>query len=227
MDDAALAREILYMTDMYTDDLYQLEGAMRLRFPVSRLVLDPERFADDEQEPMAARGMGVIYTVTSQLAKLRDAPSAEERTALISAYYDPHHAALTNMVDDALAAHDACMIFDCHSFPKNALPYELKNASIERPEICIGSDPFHTTPELTNTLLSFFEGRGYSVAENNPFAGAITPLKVYGKDDRVKSVMFEIRRDLYMDEKNGHKTNGYNQTKRDIADALTLAITCV
>jgi hypothetical protein len=40
-------------------------------FPVSRLVVDPERFVDDATEPMAACGMGVIYTQTSQRMPLR------------------------------------------------------------------------------------------------------------------------------------------------------------
>jgi hypothetical protein len=35
------------------------------RSPVPRLVVDPERFADDSLELMAERGMGVIYTKTA------------------------------------------------------------------------------------------------------------------------------------------------------------------
>lgn len=65
LDDAALGSELLRMTDAYTDELFPLtpvEGA-RLVFPVSRLVCDVEQFPTDENEPMAARGMGTIYKV--------------------------------------------------------------------------------------------------------------------------------------------------------------------
>lgn len=41
------------MTDHYCDDLYDTGGKM-IRFPVSRLVCDPERFRDDSEEIMAS-----------------------------------------------------------------------------------------------------------------------------------------------------------------------------
>ena len=46
------------MTDHYTDELFHEpnDDVRRLLFPVSRLLVDPERFADDELEPMTAVG---------------------------------------------------------------------------------------------------------------------------------------------------------------------------
>ena len=63
----SLRRELLRMTDWFTDDLFALpaQQAIAIRFPVSRLVVDPERFLDDAQERMAERGMGVLYTRTA------------------------------------------------------------------------------------------------------------------------------------------------------------------
>jgi N-formylglutamate deformylase len=76
LDDADLNNELLRMTDAYTDELFPLtsvEGA-RSGFPVSRLVCDVERFPRDENEPMAARGMGAIYIRTSKGDVLRTQP---------------------------------------------------------------------------------------------------------------------------------------------------------
>ncbi len=53
------------MTDAHTERLFHVEGASRIVFSVSRLLVDPERFADDGKEQMAERGMGVIYTTTA------------------------------------------------------------------------------------------------------------------------------------------------------------------
>ena len=55
-----LERELLLMTDRYTDALFALprDVAVAVAFPVSRLVVDPERFPDDAVEPMARKGMG-------------------------------------------------------------------------------------------------------------------------------------------------------------------------
>jgi len=52
--------ELLSMTDAYTDELFP-ESYKRIVFPYSRLVCDVERFREDE-EMMAERGMGAIYT---------------------------------------------------------------------------------------------------------------------------------------------------------------------
>ncbi len=76
LSDAELDLELTRMTDAHTDHLFALEGATRVVFPISRLVVDPERFEDDALEPMAARGMGVLYTHTSQRTPLRDAAVA-------------------------------------------------------------------------------------------------------------------------------------------------------
>jgi N-formylglutamate deformylase len=56
------------MTDHFTQALFAQScgEAIVVRAPVSRLVVDVERFADDVQETMAARGMVAIYVVTSQ-----------------------------------------------------------------------------------------------------------------------------------------------------------------
>jgi N-formylglutamate amidohydrolase len=64
LDDAALNHELLRMTDAYMDELFPITPfeTGRVVFPVSRLICDVERFPSDEDEPMAARGMGVFYT---------------------------------------------------------------------------------------------------------------------------------------------------------------------
>ena len=60
LSDDALQQELLHMTDAYTDELFSLPHAATVRYPVSRLVADPERFADDAEEVMTKVGMGVI-----------------------------------------------------------------------------------------------------------------------------------------------------------------------
>ena len=70
-----LETELIAMTDRYTDELFdtttRLGGSMLVN-QASRLVMDPERFPDDDDEPMSKKGMGVVYTHTSDGRKLRD-----------------------------------------------------------------------------------------------------------------------------------------------------------
>src|ERR1700722_20212444 len=80
-----LDHELLAMTDRYTDELFALPStlATTVAFPVSRVVVAPARFTDDEREPMAQKGMGVIYTRTSSGRPLRRSPSTAQRRHLL------------------------------------------------------------------------------------------------------------------------------------------------
>ncbi len=204
VDDAQLGQELLRMTDHFTDELFLVPPAVAtpVVYLVSRLVCDPERFPEDAEEPMAARGMGVIYTQRHDLGPLRERPTPSEREALLDRYYRPHHRALEDVTAASLAAHGRCLVIDCHSFPGTPLPYETDPA---RPDICIGTDQFHTPRVLRDAALSAFRAAGLEVAVDRPFAGAMAPASYYEKDRRVSAVMIEVNRSLYMDEETGER----------------------
>ena len=186
----ALAYEVDAMTDHHTDRLFDLPGAHRCVFPVSRLVVDPERFIEDSMESV---GMGVVYTHTSSGKPLRHI-SPGQRQRLIDQYYHPHHQQLTTMVKDVLDIHGQCLIIDCHSFPAKPLDYETDHC---RPDVCIGTDAFHTQPELEALLVNLFQEYGYSVTINSPFSGSLVPMCFYQKEPRIQSIMVELNRGLY------------------------------
>ncbi len=117
-----------------------------------------------------------------------------------------------------LESYGKCLIIDGHSFFESPLPYE-NDQSVNRPDICIGTDDFHTPGEVEAELSSFFISRGYSVAVNRPFAGAIVPGKYYKKNKRVQSVMIEINRRLYINQDASIK-ECYGKLKGDINDAV-------
>ena len=190
-----LADEQLKMTDRYCDELFT--GYDSVVFPVSRLICDPERFRDDAQEAMSRVGMGSIYIKTSSGAALRKL-THEEREGLLRRYYDPHHARLTAGVEQKLQTHRRCLIVDGHSFHPSPLPYE-PDQDPNRPDFCIGTDPFHTPEGLAALAVDFLQWRGFSVSLNRPYAGSLVPLKYYRRDRRVLSLMIEINRSLYMD----------------------------
>lgn len=224
---AEMEQEKLRLTDMYTDELYQLPGAERAVFPVSRFLVDAERFDDDALESMAARGMGALYTVTTDLKPLRPQPSAGRRAELMSRYYDPHHESLNQWADRVLAAHGRGLLVDCHSYPSRVLPYELETTPRLRPQIGIGTDSFHTPPALGKAVVSGFERRGYEVGLDSPFAGTLTPGRHYGKSQNIHAFMIEVRKDLYMNEQTGAKLETFSKVRADITEILKSAISAV
>jgi N-formylglutamate deformylase len=168
-------------------------------FPVSRLVVDPERFSEDSQEPMSQVGMGATYTKVSLRQPLREQPTQGKRQELLERFSHPHHQKLTEVVEGALLANKRCLIIDGHSFPALPLPYEL-NQTAFRPDFCLDTDDFHTPEELVARVETIFESCGYSTARDQPFSGTIVPMKHYRKDRRVQSLMIEINLWLYLGE---------------------------
>lgn len=217
-DERGLAKELLRMTDAWTEELVAgvTVSATRIVFPVSRLVVDVERFPDDQDEPMAARGMGAMYTRLSTGEPLRH-PDPAQRAVLMDRWYRPHHAMLTAAVDAALEAHGRCLIVDVHSFSSVPLPHE-PDQDPERPEICIGTDVFHSPFDGDEDARRIGTDAGFaSVALNRPFAGSIVPSKHWHRTPAVRSAMLEVRRDLYMDQETGQQRPDFDRVADQVA----------
>lgn len=214
-----LSRELLLMTDHFTDELFapQIEGFDCLQFPVSRLLVDPERFESDKVEIMSAVGMGCIYERTHDGRSLKSAHQIREE--LLTKFYRPHHLEFQSKVSSILDENDTCLIVDCHSFPKLPLPYELHQEPT-RAEVCIGTDEYHTPTWLIEFMIENFQSFGFSVAIDKPFAGSIVPSAYWRNTKAVCSVMIEIRRDLYMNEQVGNKSKNFERIQTSINKIL-------
>jgi N-formylglutamate amidohydrolase len=200
LDDQALASELRRMTDARTDELAILAAAQAAPRPWlfvnrrSRLVVDPERLPNDH-EAMYDVGMGAVYTRTSGGLALRE-PDEEAAGALLVRFFTPYADALADLVDERIFATRRAILVDLHSFPAQALPYEL-HQDARRPPVCLGLDVDHTPKALAQRVRRAFAGVGQVVA-NEPFAGSYVPLRHFGRDNRVTSVMVDLRRDIYL-----------------------------
>lgn len=224
-DEALIKKELYTMADLYTDEIYTQEGFSNYAVAkVSRLVCDMERFRDDKKERMSLIGMGAVYKKTMSGKPLKKFTS-KEREEILNRFYDPHHARLTTMVDDIIEKYGKCLIIDGHSFGRQPLPW-FKNSKTEWADFCIGTDDYHTPPVLAETLKNAMEAAGYSVEYNVPFAGALVPMKHYGNDKRVTSIMIEINSRLYLEKTNDdmywRKSAGFDLIKEQIGEWMEL-----
>ena len=212
-----LRQELLWLTDWHTAELYAADAkpADVLRAEVSRFVVDVERFPDDRDEPCAKVGMGATYVRTCQGRPLR-VLSAERRAALMDSYYWPHHRRLDEAAASRLTRFGRCVILDAHSFPTGTLPTQVDFSA--PPEIGIGTQAGHTSPELLALAEDFFRRQGLVVGVNVPFSGTMVPNRFFGKDARVQSLMIEVRRDLYMDEATAERHSGFARIQSILSD---------
>lgn len=201
---ADLARELARSTDHATDRLWlpaRELGATLLVDRVSRLVCDVERFVDDRDEAWnAARGRGAVYTRTEDGRPLRPGLAEAQRRDLLARFHAPWHAALADLADAMLARWDVCWLVDAHSFPHEPLGCEIDPVPGARPQIDLGWDDQHTPPEVRGPLVALWRSHGFTVTEQRPFAGSMVPARHLGRDLRLRTVMVEIDRAVYLDE---------------------------
>ncbi len=222
LGDSALKEEIRLLTDWFTEDLYNpiVElGGSAVVFDLNRFIVDPERFEDDAQEVMAKVGMGVIYQKTTDGEQLRRDLLIGERDELLQ-HYRFHHQLLTDAASAIKEKFGYCIVVDCHSYPERPLAYEI-NPKGDRPDVCVGTDPFHTPPEIYQRIAALAGDFGYSVSQDSPFSGALVPMTFYRRDPSIKAVMLEINRAIYMDEAASIKSESFGKTEAFVRACAT------
>jgi len=209
------AKENFSSADMYLDLLVSDLKMKTIIFPYSRLFCDVERFVDDNKEEMARLGMGVVYTNTVDGKKLIES-SSEYKNFIIENFYIKHHNEFQNEVEKIISKYKECYIIDLHSF-SDALVVKLLNSK-DNPDVCIGVDEDFKDEKFIKLTVTFFEKAGLKVKINYPYRGSIVPNKFYyAKDTRVKSIMIEINKRLYLDA-NGLKNENFNKLKTVISE---------
>ncbi len=166
---------INYLTDWYTDFLFNTSkpNVKSVIFPYSRFVCDVERLDND---PLESIGQGIVYkNYNGYVRKDVDVVSLMQ--------IRENH--LNKLIED-IQEND--VIIDCHSFSRDK----------HKCDICIGfNDDWSFNENIVNIIKSEFETSGYGVAINEPFSNSITPRS----EVKYKSVMIEVNKKVYMNEK--------------------------
>lgn len=193
VDKEYIDKENIFISDFYVDYFVPEKFNNIVKFEYSRLMCDVERYKIDRLEEMSKYGMGVVYEKDSNNNKFIDI-NKKYKKEIIKKYYDTHHNNLNNMIEKVLDEYDSCYIIDLHSFSDKFVNKVFNKTN--NPDICIGIDKEYYSKELTNLTINHFKEYGYSVKVNYPYSGTMTPNK---KDNRVKSIMIEINKRIYLD----------------------------
>ncbi|MEY4821080.1 MAG: hypothetical protein RLY72_732 [Planctomycetota bacterium] len=223
VDRDELALHIAASTDHFTDRLFACDwpDTEFVTAPASRLAVDVERFEDDAAEPMSRVGLGVLYTHGHNGARIRQDMSDERRAWYLDRWYRPHHAALTAAVERALQRAGRALIIDAHSYPDTPFICDL-DKSVPRPDGCIGTAGMHTHPALIEAACSAATKMGWSLGIDAPYAGGMVPMRHFGRDARVQSIMIELNRSRYMrlDGAQAVQTDGFDSCARFVRDIV-------
>lgn len=188
-----------------------------IRFDVSRLLVDIEKL-DDGTEELLASGMGPFYTKTAYGDDIYATTTDGTETLLPSddktlrqAIYDGYAHTMESLVRHIIDRYGFCLIVDLHSYSRDKLPYEL-HGDDERPCVCVGHNGDARSRSIADGIMrnvgDYLDDR-WSLRStdgigderpfakvNEPFSGSYVPLGLLG-DERVASVMLEVRKDMY------------------------------
>ena len=170
--------------------------------------LDPEMYDDELPDYVnatsfrVAGGLGTVARVVANgteiyAGKLRFAEAVDR----VEKIYAPFHAALKDLIDQAVAAFDCAVVVDCHSMPSVGGPMD-QDSGRRRADIVLG-DRFGSSchSSVIRACEVSFKDLGYDVARNAPYAGGFT-TRNYGRPAAgIHTMQIEINRGLYMDEK--------------------------
>ncbi|WP_417491533.1 N-formylglutamate amidohydrolase [Maricaulis sp.] len=223
--------------DAFIPDLWRgavEAGASLLEAEFPRIVIDPNRAADDIDPEMvdgawplawgklaptrySARGMGLIRKLILPGLPMYAAPlTPQEIHRRIDTLYTPYHCALADRLHALHARFGAVWHINAHSMKSraNAMNIDLGQA---RPDMVLGDlDGTSAAPDFTDLVERELRACGYSVARNKPYKGGDI-VRRHGDPARGRhSLQIEINRALYMDEAGFEPSPGFDALQRNL-----------
>lgn len=204
----------LQMADLHVTKLKPPEYVYA-QFPYSRMICDVERRTGPD-EPMEKYGMGFYYTKVYDGTVIRD-----DRRILfnqVSEIYRDHHSRMNNFCRN----HPRVLLIDLHSYHDRIVLPEFRLPGKELPDLCIGTDPRFTPPELAECVRRKFQAAGFATEMNYPYSGFYVPESVEDGSSGCDliGIMLEFHRRTYLDGEsvNPEKTEKIRGIIREIVE---------
>lgn len=232
MDGAALAEASLRSAeDALVDRLIACgpaHGAALITGQVGRAYLDLNREPDEldplliadaggiEASPRAAAGYGVIPRLSGDGQALYDRRlSLDEVQGRVARVHAPYHAALGELMTAARARNGRAVLVDWHSMPARA------GGPGQGVDVVLGDrHGASCDPAITRRLRALFEGLGWRVALNHPYAGGYSTRLWARPDEGFHAIQIELSRALYFDEAAMAPGLGWGRCEKGLARVI-------
>ncbi len=190
VDEEEKIRQHRAMKDDYIKDIVPKYYDHLIKFDISRIVCDVERFL--ENEPMEKYGMGFCYKkgYNGRTIRLEDYSPDEELK-----YYKQHHKAFTDICESA----KKLFVLDMHSYSGKIIPGDMMRKDRSLPNVCLGFDDEFMRPDVARFAAEKFLEKGFGVAFNYPYNGSFVPKEVLDSpaDYDCISLMVELNRSIF------------------------------
>lgn len=161
--------------------------------------------------PRVAAGLGVVPRIVAEGQAIYNGKiTLAEARRRIAERHTPYHERLEDLLATAAERFGLAVLFDCHSMPSDALRAAPRVRG-GRAEIVLG-DRFGTAASrwVMDAAVAAFEGAGFAVACNAPFAGGHITQRYGRPSQNWHAVQIEIDRSLYLDQSRIEPGPGYD-----------------
>ena len=94
-------------------------------------------------------------------------------------------------------------------------------------EIRIGTDSFHSPLEDDDIAIRLCERARFTVSVDRPFSSSIVPATHWAKTKEVRSLMVEVRRDVYMNEKTGERLPEFDALSSRVCSLIEFVVLAI
>jgi len=204
-------------------------GATLLSGLIARSYVDLNRRAD-EWDPMlvddcppgpvssrAAAGYGIVPRLTGDGHPLYDRRlSMAEANDRVERVHAPYHRALSDLMTATRARHGVAVLVDWHSMPARA------TGSPGGADVVLGDRHGVSCPaRLTRRLRALFEGLGWRVALNRPYAGGHATQTWGRPGEGLWAIQVELNRALYLDEATLEPGLGWSRCRKGLENVIS------
>lgn len=137
--------------------------------------------------------------------------SLAEAQGRIAAVHHPYHQALGELMQTTRATQGRAVLIDWHSMPTRAVGAEV-----------VLGDRYGSacSARLSRRLRDLFEGLGWRVAQNHPYAGGWSTQRWGRPDDGYEAIQIELSRRLYLDEATLEPAATYATTQKALSRVI-------
>lgn len=163
-------------------------------------------------------GKGLIWRTAQREGNIYDRKlSVSEVEQRIERCWRPYRAALKGLLDETFARHGAVLHINCHSMRSRGHERDPDGVG-DRPDVVLGDrDGTTCDPAITDRAATLLRHMGYTVSVNQPYKG-MDLIRDYSEPAIGRhSLMIEVNRKLYMDEKTVTMHDGFDILRANLS----------
>lgn len=236
LDLATLRRSEDSYVDLLVDTVPGM-GAPLIKALFPRAFVDVNR-ADSELDPLVfsgtlpsksdtrsnrvLAGFGVVPRLAADgLSIYRKKLPLTEAASRLADYYQPYHAVLSGLIEEARERFGCVVLIDCHSMPSRPGWARRDPDALESDFVLGDRYGVSCSPAIVSLVQSLLTEAGYRVSQNAPYAGGFVTQHYGRPDDGVHVLQLEISRRLYLDEQRIIRTAGFPLLRAALRDIFS------